>query len=98
MSKYAEYKERRKRLGQEPFQILWTKEDREAFEQLVDSYDQGLSLTRALNKLVRYAIQENWLPGYEKKDFAPSAPLVNIDPNKRKIKSDQRIVASGDEE
>lgn len=48
----------------QPKQFYWDARLKEQFEGLTHLYDPTLSTTKAILKLVMWAVQENWLPGY----------------------------------
>lgn len=72
-----------------PFQFYWSTEVSEDFRRLVNDVDSLLTVSKAIQRLVLYAIKENWLPGYERqpkrvKDgdrgdgLSPLIPLVDL--------------------
>lgn len=77
------------------FQFRFEQALKDEFIQLVRMYDHDLSTAKAILKLIRYAVAEQWLPGYEKKpktvDIPINAELENLqrqfDAIKNKVKS-----------
>lgn len=47
-----------------PKQFHWYADEKEKFTSLVETYDPHLAVNAAILKLIQWAIQEHWLPGY----------------------------------
>lgn len=56
--------ERKSRYLGMPKQIHWEPELKMEFEKVIKKYDSELSTAAAIKKLIRWAVAENWLPGY----------------------------------
>lgn len=45
-------------------QFFWDEELKQRFERLIGLYDPTLTANKAIKKLVIFAVETNWLPGY----------------------------------
>lgn len=50
-----------------PFQLWWDEETKERFTALVKAYDPLMPRATAIIKLINYAIEDGWIPGYIRK-------------------------------
>lgn len=79
-----------------PYQLHWAPELKQQFIELIGRYDTFLTMNNAILKLVKYAVDENWLPGYIRREKATSVPLVDIPAQehviKKKPKPEQPVV------
>jgi hypothetical protein len=60
--------ERRLKGGSKPASYWLDDDTKEAFTALVKLYDPELSVAKAVVKLIKKALDENWLPGYIRKE------------------------------
>lgn len=74
-----------------PFQIWWDDDTKKDFVKLVNSYDPDMAVAVAVLKLVKHAIQENWIPGYIRKEKAVYNKMAGD------IKSMAKIIDNDDE-
>lgn len=61
-------KQREKSAKKIPYQIKWDTLLRDQFDALMHLYDPDLSMNQAILKLIRWAIEEEWIPGYIRKN------------------------------
>lgn len=51
-----------------PMSLIVDPAVKEAFKRLIDVYDPGLSMNRAVTKAMAWMVEMHWLPGYEPKN------------------------------
>lgn len=63
MQKLIEKTARKKK----PKQIFWDYETEKSFLELIAAYDEELDAAKAIIKLIKQAVKDWYLPGYERK-------------------------------
>lgn len=61
----------------QPKQFYWEESLKLPFEKLIQNYDPDLSTNNAIKKLIRWAISEAWLPGYERKGKPVTKEIIS---------------------
>jgi hypothetical protein len=58
-----------------PIQIYWDLRTRQDFERLLNEYDPVISINQGVLKLILWAINEHYLPGYERRPKPNAIPF-----------------------